>query len=314
MCSNKLLTRGAFLAMLLGLAGSGWLLGAADVDPYDQSGVPLEKQPTDPTLAKIVLVAGRQSHGPGEHEFFAGCALLMKLLQENAGVFPVMARDGWPKKPETFEDAKSVVFYMDGGGGHPIIQKDHREVVQKLMDKGVGFVNLHYAVEYPKSQSDHILEWLGGYYETNYSWNPHWVAEIKSLPENPITRGVKPFTLKDEWYFNMRFKPELKGVTPILKATPPGEARRGDRAPKAVQENKGREEVLAWAFDRANGGRSFGFTGAHFHKNWGDENFRRLVVNAILWTAKLDVPADGAKVDMDPAELNRNLDRKGKKR
>jgi type 1 glutamine amidotransferase len=313
MRSHRLLPRGAFLAIVLALAGSGWLLWAAEVDPYDQSGVPLEKQPTDPSKAKIVLVAGRQSHGPGEHEFFAGCAILMKMLQENAGVAPVMARDGWPRNLKTFEGAKSVVFYMDGGDGHPIIQKDHREVVQKLMDQGVGFVNLHYAVEYPKSQSDHVLEWLGGYYETHYSWNPHWVAEIKTLPKHPITRGVKPFTLLDEWYFNMRFKPESKGVTPILVATPPDKVR-DKRAPKVVQEQKGREEVLAWAFDRANGGRSFGFTGAHFHKNWGDENFRRLTVNAILWTAKVEVPKDGAKVEMAPEELNRNLDRKGKKR
>ena len=74
----------------------------------------------------------------------------------------------------------------------------------------------------------------------------------------------------------------------------------------------GREEIVAWAFERDNKGRSFGFTGAHFHKNWGDENFRRLVVNAILWSAHVDVPKGGAKVDLDPAELNKNLDRKGK--
>jgi type 1 glutamine amidotransferase len=310
MRGNRLLRRGGFLSIALGLAASGWLIAAADVDPYDQSGVPLEKQPPkDAKVRKIVLVAGQKSHGKGEHEFFAGCALLMRLLQETSDVFPVMARDGWPKNPETFEGAKAVVFYMDGGGGHPIIQKDHREAVQKLMDQGVGFVNLHYAVEYPKSQSDHVLQWLGGYYEQSYSWNPHWVADIKSLPEHPITRGVKPFSLNDEWYFNMRFKPASKGVTSILVAVPPDSVR-GRSAPKVVQENKGREEILAWAFNRANGGRSFGFTGAHFHRNWGDENFRRLVVNAILWTAKLEVPQDGAKVELSPDELNRNLDRK----
>jgi type 1 glutamine amidotransferase len=299
------------LSIAFFLAATGWMIAAADVDPYDQSDVPLEKQPSpDAKVTKIVLVAGRKSHGKGEHEFFAGCAVLMKLLQQTSGVFPVMARDGWPKNPQTFEGAKSVVFYMDGGGGHPIIQKDHREVVQKLMDQGVGFVNLHYAVEYPKSQSDHILQWLGGYYETGFSTNPHWRAEIKTLPDHPITHGVKPFALQDEWYFNIRFKPELEGVTPILKAMPPDNVRRT----KAAQENKGREEILAWAFNRANGGRSFGFTGAHFHKNWGDENFRRLVVNAILWSSKLEVPPDGAKVDLSPEELNRNLDRKPERR
>jgi type 1 glutamine amidotransferase len=306
MHNHRLLGRAALLAAVLAGAAAGWRAPAADVDPYDQSGVPLERQPADPSLAKIVLVAGSKSHGPGDHEFFAGCAVLMKLLQENPGVFPVMARDGWPKDPRTFENARSVVFYMDGGAGHPILHKGHREVVQKLLDDKVGFVNLHYAVEYPKSQSDHVLAWLGGYYETGYSINPHWKADFSRLPEHPITRGVRPFTIADEWYYNIRFVPETKGVTTILEATPPDST----RGTPAAREHPGRSEVVAWAFERANGGRSFGFTGGHFHKNWGDENFRRLVVNAILWTAHLDVPRDGARVDLDPADLKKNLDRK----
>ncbi len=303
MSAKRVLYRAA-AALAVAVVGVGVAAWAAD--PYDQSGVPIEVQPTDPSLKKIVLVAGRASHGPGEHEFFAGCSVLMKLLRETPGVFPVMARDGWPRDPRTFEGASSVVFYMDGGGGHPILQKDHREVVQKLIDQGVGFVNLHYAVEYPRNQSDHVLSWLGGYYETGYSTNPHWVADFKSMPQHPSTRGVQPFDIKDEWYFNIRFVPESKEVTPILKATPPDNV----RGTPAAREHPGREEVVAWAFERPNGGRSFGFTGGHFHKNWGDENFRRLVVNAILWTAHVEVPKDGAPVELDPADLNKNLDRK----
>ena len=272
--------------------------------------MPLEQQPTDPSLTKIVIVAGRQSHGPGDHEFFAGSAILMKLLKQTPGVFPVMARDGWPKDPEkTFAGAKAIVFYMDGGGGHPIIQKDHRDVVAKLMEKKVGFVNLHYAVEYPKAHSEHILAWLGGYYESGFSTNPHWVANFKKMPEHAITRGVKPFEIRDEWYFNIRFQPEMKGVTPILVATPPD----GVRGTPDAKTHPGREEILAWAFERPDGGKSFGFTGGHTHKNWGDENFRRLVVNSILWSAGVEVPKDGAKVVLDPTDLNKNLDRKGKK-
>src|SRR4029453_7804658 len=109
------------LALLAALPG----VRAADPDPFDQSGVPLEVQPDDPKLAKIVLVAGKVSHGPGDHEFFAGCAILMKLLKQTPNVFPVMARDGWPKNPKTFEGAKSVVFFMDGGGGHPTLHVHH---------------------------------------------------------------------------------------------------------------------------------------------------------------------------------------------
>jgi type 1 glutamine amidotransferase len=295
------------LLLLLPLFAFAPLALSAD-DPFDQSGVPLEAQPTDPALAKIVLVAGSKSHGPGDHEFFAGCAILMKLLKQTPGVFPVMARDGWPKKPEkTFENAKAVVFYMDGGNGHPIIKPERQPAIQKMIDQGVGFVNLHYAVEYPKSKSEHIFAWLGGYYETNFSTNPHWKANFKALPEHPIARGVKPFEIDDEWYFNIRFMPESKNVTPILKATPP-DSKRG--TPDA-KKHPGREEIVAWALEREkNDGRSFGFTGGHFHRNWGDENFRRLVVNAILWSAKIDVPKDGARVELDPSELKKNLDRK----
>ena len=304
---HRVLVLAAAVAALGALALGVAALPAADADPYDQSGVPLEVQPTDPSLTKIVLVAGRQSHGPGDHEFFAGSAILMNMLKQTPGVFPVMARDGWPKDPRTFADAKAVVFYMDGGSGHPILRQDHREVVQKLIDQGVGFVNLHYAVEYPKSKSDHVLQWLGGYYETGFSTNPHWVADFKKMPEHPITRGVKPFEIQDEWYFNIRFAPESKQVTPILKAVPPDKV----RGTPAAKEHPGRSEIVAWAFERDNGGHSFGFTGGHFHRNWGDESFRRLVTNAILWTAKIDVPKDGAKVQLDAKELKKNLDRKG---
>ena len=290
--------------------GGGIAAAAADVDPYDQSSVPLEVQPPEPGLHKIVLVAGHRSHGPGEHEFFAGCALLMKLLQQTHGVFPVMARDDWPKNPKTFAGAKTLVFFMYGGNKHPVIQGNHLEEIHKLLDAGAGFVNLHYAVEYPKDQSEIILSWLGGYYETGYSINPHWDADIKALPEHPITRGVKPFEIRDEWYYNIRFAPDMRGVTPIVRATPPDQTRHS----AAAKKHPGREEILAWAFNRENGGRSFGFTGGHFHRNWGNEDFRRLVVNAILWTAKIDVPPEGAKVDLDPSDLGKNLDDKRAKK
>src|SRR5690242_8580271 len=106
---------------------------AADppVDPYDQSKVPLEVEPPASFKGKkIVLVAGRQSHGPGDHEFFAGTAILMNLLKQTEGVWPVMARDGWPKNEKIFDGAASLLFYMDGGGGHPVIKPERMEKLQ----------------------------------------------------------------------------------------------------------------------------------------------------------------------------------------
>jgi type 1 glutamine amidotransferase len=266
--------------------------------------------------AKIVLVAGRPSHPPGDHEFNAGCKLLAKCLAEVPGVDPVVVAGGWPKDEAVFDGARTIVFFMDGGKAHPIVQKDHLEKIQKLTDKGVGLICLHYAVEVPKgTPGDKFNDWIGGYYETGFSTNPHWTADITKFPEHPTTRGVKPFSIRDEWYFNIRFRPEMKGVTPILAAKPDDKTRQGvsasPRGPyQHIVDAKGREEVLAWAVERPDGGRGFGFTGAHAHKNWGDPNFRKLVLNAILWSAKLEVPSDGMECKISEDDLKLNLDAK----
>jgi type 1 glutamine amidotransferase len=299
---------------LLGLATAG----AQTNEPYDQSKVPLEVDSKDPALTKIVLIAGPRSHGPGEHEFFAGCALLMNLLKQTPGIFPVMCRDGWPKNPDIFTGAKSIVCFSDGGGGHPLLRANHLEVIAELMKKGAGLALIHYAVEPTKEKGQkEFLEWIGGCFEIDWSVNPTWVAEFTSMPDHPVARGVKPFKISDEWYFHMRFVDGMKGVAPVLAAIAPASTMSRDDGPhegnpdvrKAVAE--GKPQAMAWAFDRADGvGRGFGFTGAHYHKNWGEPNFRRLVVNGILWTAHVDIPAGGAKCDLDPADLNKNLDQK----
>ena len=78
---------------------------------------------------KIVLVAGRPSHGPGDHEFNAGVQLLNKCLQQQPGVTSTFHLNGWPKDPHAFDGADTVMFFMDGGGGHPMIQEDHLKII-----------------------------------------------------------------------------------------------------------------------------------------------------------------------------------------
>ncbi len=257
---------------------------------------------------KIVLVAGRPSHGKGEHEFNAGITLLKKRLDAIPSVETTAYFNGWPADPKAFDGADSVVLYMDGGAGHPVIQADHLKVVGALMDKGAGLVCIHYAVEVPKEKGGpEFLKWIGGYYETGYSINPHWDADLKLAEGHPITRGVKAFKIRDEWYYNMRFPNDKFAGTAVLRATPPDDTRKTPAAQAAA----GREEILAWAIERPDGGRGFGFTGAHFHKNWGDDNFRKLILNAILWSAKVEIPKEGiASASADAEELAKNLDPK----
>jgi type 1 glutamine amidotransferase len=256
---------------------------------------------------KIVLVAGTPSHAPKEHEFNAGVTLLKKCLDRVDGVQASAHFNGWPKDPAAFNGADSILLYMDGGPNHPLIQGDHLRQFGELMKKGVGLACVHYAVEVPKDKGgSELLQWIGGYYEKDYSINPDWTAEFKSLPEHPITRGVKPFSIRDEWYYNIRFAPGQKGFTPILKATPPDNT----RGTPAAKEHPGREEIVAWVLQRPDGGRGFGLTGAHYHVNWGDDNFRKLVLNALLWTAKAELPANGVQSTVTAEELKMNLDTK----
>jgi type 1 glutamine amidotransferase len=259
---------------------------------------------------KALLLAGNPSHGFGAHDHLSGCTLLARLLTESGLVeakVHSLKNEGWPK-PDVLAAANTIVIYSDGGGGHPF--NAHLEELAALTDKGVGIVCIHYGVEVPKGPSgDKFLAWTGGYFEPHWSVNPHWTAYYRQLPKHPTTNGVKPFSTNDEWYYHMRFREKMEGVTPILTDLPPKESlSRGDGphsgnpdVRKAVLENK-EPQHMAWATQRADGGRGFGCSGGHVHWNWGNNQFRKLILNAIVWTAGVDVPADGVpagKVTVD---------------
>ncbi len=265
---------------------------------------------------KLLMIAGTPSHGPGEHEFNAGTTLLHKCLAKTEGLDARLHLNGWPKDESVFEGVDAIFLYCDGGAGHPFIQGDRLKKIDALMNRGVGLICAHFAVEVPKDRGGkEFQEWLGGYYEDHWSCNPMWTPEYAEFPDHPITRGVKPFRIRDEWYFNMRFGPAMKGITPILTAKPSDKVRNGPyvypRGPyKHIQEAKGRTEAMMWAVQRDDGGRGVGFTGGHFHINWSDPNFRKVVLNAILWISKMDVPKDGVGSAVSATEMKQNLDQK----
>jgi type 1 glutamine amidotransferase len=268
--------------------------------------------------AKIVFLAGPPSHGPGDHEHRAGCLLFKSCLDGFPGVTSEVYSNGWPQDPAAaFDGAATVVIYSDGGGGHPFLQDDHLKTIGELMKKGVGLVCLHYAVEPTKEKGEkEFLDWIGGCFEVDWSVNPTWHADFKTLPKHAVTRGVSPFSITDEWYFHMRFRDGMKGVVPILSAVAPESTMSRPDGPHegnpAVREavKRGEPQIVAWACERPDGGRGFGFCGGHYHHNWGNDDVRKLVLNAILWTAKVRVPATGVESHVTEAQLKQNLDRK----
>jgi hypothetical protein len=265
---------------------------------------------------KLVLVAGKQSHGPGDHEFRAGSLLLQKCLAGVPGLKVEVVSNGWPQDEAVFEGAAAVVCYADGGGGHPFVQGDRLQKVGEWAKKGVGIGFMHYGVEVLKEKGGaEFKEWIGGHYEHQFSCNPMWSPEYKAFPDHPVARGVKPFSTTDEWYMNIRFRDDPKGLTPILTAKPSDQVRKGPYVyPKGPYEHvvaaSGRDETMMWVVERADGGRGFGFTGGHRHKNWGDDNHRKVVLNALVWICKLEVPAEGVASSVSPDDLKANLDPK----
>lgn len=277
---------------------------------------PLTLRAADSRPKKLVLIAGTPSHGPGDHEFNAGVLLLDRCLKGVPGIETVVFRSGYPKDDSPLDTADGILCYADGGARHPLILDKRLERIGKLMAKGVGLMCAHYGAEVPKDLGGpEFKDWIGGYYEHLYSCNPMWRPEFTEFPKHPICNGVKPFAVRDEWYFNMRFRDGMKGVTPILSAVPPDEVRDGPyvypKGPyKHIQDAKGRSEAMMWAAERPDGGRGVGFTGGHFHRNWANDDFRKVVLNALLWICKVEVPKEGVVSKVTEAEMMANLDPK----
>jgi type 1 glutamine amidotransferase len=104
--------------------------------------------------------------------------------------------------------------------------------------------------------------------------------------KHPILTGIGSFTVKDEFYYRLKLAQPEKSVMPLLHAT--------------IDGNK---EMVAWAWNRQDKGRSFGFTGLHFHANWKLPEYRRLVSQGVLWTLKMPIPPDGLAVKVNEDDL-----------
>ena len=275
---------------------------------------------------KIVLIAGKPSHGSGAHEHRAGCLLFQKCLAGFPGANVVVYDGGWPTKQvdgkavdddAALDDAAAIVFYSDGGEKHPALVGDRLAVLGRQVKRGAGIGAIHYAVEPTKEKGQaEWIDWIGGAFEIHWSVNPHWDGDFKTFPVHATTRGVKPFTTRDEWYFNMRFRPGMKNVTPILEAVPPADTmsrpdgkHSGNPAVREQVATKVPHTVM-WTSENEAGGRGFGFTGGHFHASWQKEDQRKLVLNAIVWLAHLEVPAGGVVSSVSDAEIAANLDPK----
>ena len=320
-----------------------WLTHEVDLSPYagKEINLQLENQPTDwrnewgywhevkvsavPFVSlkntkasqkkKVLFISGKPSHGRMKHEHRAGNIILAKRLNQSGLLVEAVVLDdiGYPKDESVLEDASTIVIFCTGHGGHVLNPK--LKEFDALMKKGIGVIMIHWATEAVSgAPGDKFLEWMGGFCDLNWSVNPHWKPNFKPR-KHPIWNGVEPFSVDDEWYYHMRFVNDRTGLTPILTDLPPAETlkrpdglRSGNPAVRKAVAN-GETQHVAWAYERPGGGRGFGFTGGHNHVSWQDDNYRKIMLNAILWTAGMQVPDNGVdSPSPDDQEIESNLD------
>ena len=275
----------------------------AELTP-EQLRMPVEADAPNPSLSKIILLAGSTSNKPGQHEYFAGCALLHDWLKQTPGVWPVLVAEGWPKNEALFKDAKAVVVYADGGPKLPFLTPDRWNVIKDLVSKGAGLVMLHQAVDVPEDKAAELQQWLGGVWQKDIGCRGHWDMEFSQFPSHPTLQGISTFAAPlDGWLYNLHFQPD---AVPLLSAAVPEKS----RSTADAKSHPERPEVVAWAYTRKDGGRSFAFTGCDLHRNWSVEGQRRFVLNGILWSAGAAVPKEGASASMEPEAIKTNLDAK----
>ena len=259
-----------------------WLVFVAIVCIFVLSGCGRDEPAADGPK-KIVLIAAAPSHGEGHHDWDQDAQFIKQCLAEAPNVEDLtieIHNDGWPKDPRDLDDAGAIVFLTDGAEMSPLKEPGRVAKIDELAKKGVGLMFVHYAVDPPEGAGPKFLEWMGGCYERGYSQNPINTVPVSIVDnDHPVSRGCGGYVVEDEWYFDIRFHEDGPPVTPIMT---------GKLPPRNPQ-----DKVLAWATEREDGGRGFGFTGGHYHQNWHMEPFRKLVLNAILWTAGVEVPAGG---------------------
>lgn len=257
--------------------------------------------------AQVLFAAGEPSHGPGEHRFPEGCALLAAALQASGLAVQTEVAAGWPDAA-ALARADTLVIYSDGLERH--VAAGHVEDLRRHLEARRGLVVLHFALEPATGElADLWLEHLGARFEAGWSVNPVWTATDVMLAAHEVTRGVEPFTLDDEWYYHLRFRP---GTVPVVQALPPATSlgadgpRSGNPMVRAALA-RGETQALAWVLER-DGARAFGCTGGHFHRNWAHDEFRQLVLNAIVWSAGVAVPADGVASIVPPLPRYATID------
>lgn len=240
----------------------------------------------EPRLAsqRVLLIGqGPDGHPPTTHEYRAGTQIVAQLLakQSNVQTIVVSADGEWSDGPMLLDGADAVVLFVSQGAKWIQAQPQRLAAFKALAQRGGGLSVLHWGMG-TKDAADisAFVDLFGGCHggpDRRYK-----VLETRLEPTDsmhPILRGVEALQVQEEFYYQLKWPKLAEKHAPLLHVTIDGES-----------------YPVAWSWERPAGGRSFGFSGLHFHENWKHESYRRLVLQAVLWTLGREITERGEDV------------------
>jgi type 1 glutamine amidotransferase len=242
---------------------------------------------------KLLLIGqGPDGHPAQTHEYVAGLKVLAKCLAPVKGLEVTLVKaDGpWERGPDLLTDADGVVLFLAEGAKWMQAEPKRWLALQKLAKRGGAIVVLHWGMGTKDAKYvEGCQKLLGGCHggpDRKYKVLDKEVEAQIIDPKHPVARGISPFKVRDEFYYRLKFVAGDPKVRPLLRVPLDGAA-----------------EPVAWTWERPDGGRSFGFSGLHFHDNWRLPAYRRLVTQGVLWTLKLEIPDKGLAVAVTEEDL-----------
>jgi putative heme-binding domain-containing protein len=210
---------------------------------------------------ELVLVASKQDHGPGEHDYPWWQTNWSKLLGQSEKVSMSTAWE-WPSDAQ-FSHASVLVFYFWNHDWNP---KRYAQLDQFLA-RGGGLVILHAACIADK-EPEPLAERLGLSAQPVRTKYRHGPLDLKMVAPNdhPITRGLPPtIHFVDETYWPMI------GDTTKVEVL-------------ATAEEEGKPWPMVWTFTKGRG-RVFGSILGHYSWTYDDAFFRALILRGLAWAA-----------------------------
>lgn len=217
--------------------------------------------PVSPRPLNLVLVASKQDHGPGEHDYPRWQTNWSTLLGTADRVTVTTAWE-WPDDAQ-FQKADALIFYFWNHDWNP---RRYAQLDQ-FLGRGGGLVILHSACIADR-EPEPLAERLGLSAQPVRTKYRHGALELKvvTAPGHPITRGlpgVIPFV--DETYWPMIGDPQ--GVEVL-----------------ATAREEDRDWPMVWTYSRGRG-RVFASILGHYARTYDDPLFRLLVLRGLAWAA-----------------------------